>query len=444
MLIMCVAVLLMCSMVLCGCSDNSDGPSKKQISQNGDAAYFADMPTELIGTTVTFATWIDHSTTDTGKVLSGFEETTGMKYQMVQVNQADYITKIMSLIASDQSPDVIVDNGEFPRTLSLLQPLSKDTNTLDPTDPFWDQQIVKDYTIDGKTYLVNGAKSTWKIGGAMTYYNKNMLQENGIKTPSEYVEENNWNIDTFMTLANQISQVNASTNAGVSISFTDWLGAFGGAQIEWDSTNSKFVNSLNKPESEKAMKVLMEAKDKGIVRILYSTWDDTFKDGNTAVTISGAYGLRKNPGWFYDMDLDDLGFTYFPKINKEDEKYPTTTTLRSYGIAKGAKNAQGAAYFLRYFLNQDNYDVDNLFKNEEAKALYFKLRDECEIKSPCYAYGVNRITNPGYTGTTPLVSDIVSGTSNQLSVNISKSLNKVNSAVESANVIIDQCIKDNK
>ncbi|MBR2044486.1 MAG: hypothetical protein IJ946_09160, partial [Clostridia bacterium] len=175
-LFLCVAMLLsVCALAGCGGGDNGKKPVDNDGTQNSnenEEEFFLDMPSELRGTTVQFATWIGHDKTDTAICLEGFEETTGMKLELVQVNESDYVVKMSSLIAADQSPDVVVENGSFPKTLNLLMPLEVETTGLDVTDPFWDQDVVKKYTIGKYPYLVNGKRSSWNIASQMTYYNK--------------------------------------------------------------------------------------------------------------------------------------------------------------------------------------------------------------------------------------------------------------------------------
>ena len=44
--------------------------------------------------------------------------------------------------------------------------------------------------------------------------------------------------------------------------------------------------------------------------------------------------------------------------------------LEAYGLAKGAKNAKAAPYFLRFFLDSANYDINAFFANAQAKEVY--------------------------------------------------------------------------
>ena len=441
-LLLCVAMLL--SVVcLAGCGDKGNGKGNENANnevQSNEEEFFLEVPSELRGTTVQFATWIDHTATDTAICLQGFEEATGMTAELVAVNESDYIQKVTSLIAADQSPDVIVENGSFPKTLGLLMPLEVEKTGLDVKDPFWNQGIVERFTIGDYSYLVNGANSSWDIVGAMTYYNKTILEENGITSPAELMEQNNWNVDSMWTLMEQIKGACGFSRPGASITFEDWLAAYGGAQIRWDTKTDKFVTSLKEENTKKAINYMMRAQDAGLAKIIENHDDDIAK-GNIALQICGAYGLRKSPGWFYTMDVDDLGFAPLPKINKDDADYPYTAHIRAYGLCKGAKNPKGGAYFLRYFLNEEHYNFDQIFKNEDAKKMYVELREKQDPSRISLTEGVVRVSEANGNCIT-MVRELITGTSAQVSVNLEKAFNTCESYVAAANKIIEDVIAE--
>lgn len=442
-LLLAIAMLFsMCALAGCdkgGNGGTTGGNSSGAIGLSAaEEEFFLDMPEELSGTKVKFATWIDHTQTDTATCISGFEETTGMKLELVSVNQNDYISKVTSLIASDQAPDVVVDVYEFPRTLNLLMPLEVETTGLDVTDPFWNQNVVKRYTVGKYCYLVNGAKSSWDMVGGLTYYNKTVLEENGIVTPHELIEQNNWNIDSMWTLMEQMKGACGFSRPGASISVDIWINMFGGGQMAWDVETDTFKTTIKSEQTKKAIDYLMRAKDAGLAEPIDSH-DNDITTGAMALQIAGGYGLRKSPGWFYTMDIDDLAFAVLPKINKNDAEYPYTANTRGYGICKGSKNPKGAAYFLRFFLNEANYDMDQIFKNQEAKNLYLELREKQELNKISMTMGIGRVTDPSYTSLT-MMKDVLNGTAAQVSVNLEKSYNKCESSVKVANKYVADVI----
>ena len=149
-----------------------DGSQKKWASMFGEeyvterVAYEKennpyDVPEELNGTTVKFATWIDHTTTEASYALSNFEKVTGIKVEWVEIPQGTYLEKLASLVASGDAPDVYVENNDFfPKTLTISKPLNE-IKSIDMEDPIWDKGYFNFSTFNGKTYQCKEQKVTF-------------------------------------------------------------------------------------------------------------------------------------------------------------------------------------------------------------------------------------------------------------------------------------------
>ncbi len=405
------------------------------IETNPEEEFFLDIPSSLVGTTVKYATW-----SEPGDGEIAFENLTGIKYEQVTVPQGEYITKIMGLIAADQAPDIIIENSEFPRTLKIAQPLLVETTGIDVTDPFWDQEFVNMYTVGKYCYLINSAKS--KSGtGACTYYNKLILEENGIKTPSEYVEEDNWNLDTLSVLMRQIRE-RAQLKPGSYINATVIMNMFGANETPWNTVTDTFSNGAKDPNMLSALKWLLKQQEEGLCGLMLEGSHVSLINGTAALQITGAFGLRSYPGWFYELNVDDLGFTYLPKVNKTDEKYPFTSSAGGYGICIGAKNPIGAGYYLRYSTNPDFRPDDDSYKNEEAKALYYELSENANFATANFSRGV-RLTNfPDLISLEDgLMGSVIWSSTDQLSVKLDSVNNEIQASVDKANALVQEVIE---
>ena len=120
---------------------NSNKGGNKTGANSAEMSYFENAPAKLDGTTVHFATWIDHNRNESAQVIADFTDITGIKVKLTTIAQTDYISKLTGLVAAGESPDVIVNNGEWPKVLPLLKPLNE--TILNTKDTFWDQDIVK-------------------------------------------------------------------------------------------------------------------------------------------------------------------------------------------------------------------------------------------------------------------------------------------------------------
>ena len=70
---------VMCLFSGCG-KDTGEGTGRKNQSGNGGGdSYFDSVPAELEGTTVKFATWINHRDNESAAVLDDFTNLTGIE-----------------------------------------------------------------------------------------------------------------------------------------------------------------------------------------------------------------------------------------------------------------------------------------------------------------------------------------------------------------------------
>lgn len=113
---------------------------------------------------------------------------------------------------------------------------------------------------------------------------------------------------------------------------------------------------------------------------------------------------------------------------------------RSYGICKGAKNADGAAYFLRYFLNMDFYDKDEIFKNDDCAELDKQIKANMNRKSLVSTDTVISIVTGASGGIYKIFPDLKTCTASQISAALKSGSNSLNACIDRAN----QMIKDAK
>lgn len=414
-----------------GKTQNKNNSSKtgKKASES-EIAFFGNVPNELKGTTVKFATWIDHKSLDYAHVFSDFEKTTGIKVQIVAIPQTEYIVKLTGMKASGTAPDVIVDNFEFPRTLPLLQPLTVDKTGINIKDSVWDQEVAKIYTINGKCYAIAGSNSNWEMASPLTYYNIPLLAKYGIKTPADYVKENNWTLDTLKKCAQDCKDAGIFTPCEIDVAV--FSNVYGDGPYHYDATSNKYTNTMGTDKFRSMWNMLSDIREKGLAK-LSNTWASSLTSGETGFVISGAYGLRKQPGWFYQMDSNDIGYAYLPKEKKTDAAYPTSTFARGYGIADGSKNPKGAGYFLRYFLNDDWYEDDEIFKDSRAAKMHHELLKMKNFSHP----ELNGVILTQYEDYKAFYNDLTTSTPQQVSANIDKVSQKMDYCIKKANALID-------
>lgn len=437
-----VVMLALACMATAGCGggNTSKKPSGGSDAKTGnDMSYFENIPAELDGTTVSFATWIDHNSNESATALSDFTDITGIKVEILHIPQMEYASKLSALVASGESPDVIVSNSEWPRILPILAPL--ENTKVEPGNEFWDQEVVKAYTVGGHSYLVNVREGAWDLGSACVYYNKRIFEDNGITTPDLYYTEKRWTLENLFKAAKELK---AAIGCGVGIDTDSFTSAYSDGFVIWDSETAIFKSNINQPEFVSAWQKMAEAKDGGYAEVTDGGSRWMFEQQKMGMLLTGAYGLRKT-GWFSnDIDIEDLGFVPLPRVDANSDQIYGAASERGYGICRGAKNPDGAAYFLRYFLDADNYEEDELYKNEESMRLYKELQAN-KKSSFDSTYAILRMFNPD--SSSPLYEvfpELKDCTASQISSVLASNTKTFDSCIEKANQLLRDSIKENQ
>ncbi len=374
-----LVLLLLLSAVGCGgggdVADASGTPnaSGTQSASGGasDGNYFTDEEVAPYrGTTVKYATWIEERSTESGPVISGFENETGIKVELVTVPQGTYATKMAALITAGQAPDVYCDCQMWPSMAAIAD--SVDKAGIDVTDPMWDQTVIKYGTINGRSYLVNTVNSMW-ADKDMIFYNKKIFADNAITTPNEYEAAGNW---TWETLLKCMTDVKNAGFTGGYIDPTLLANSVGGSFLSYDINKAQISSNLDNPNFAAAWQFYYRALKSGAT--ISGLSKDSFTNGECGVFMTGVYGL-KNTGYWNAMDKDLIAFANMPKQNASDADYPHASFIKAWGLCKGSKNPKAAGLFLRYYLDIENYkkngSYDSAFISEAARDFYFKINE---------------------------------------------------------------------
>ena len=447
--VICLFFVLCLCVTLFGCGkDKSSGNASSTDAQSGTVSVidrieieegsiyddpnwspYASMSDSIKGSTVRYATWIDHTTTEGATPLANIENDIGIKAELYLVPQVGYVNTLMTKMASGDIPDVFKSNEvtqSFPLTLQIAAPINK-VSTVDLKDPRWDQTLLETATIDGNVYLVNALGSPW-TGSNLVFFNKAVFSENGFKTPADYFEEGLWTWDTLLKCAKDIKSLGPDFK-GVSLPekiFTDSLGT---SFVKYDYNTDLFQSNINDPRLLEGYQWYTEAREQGL---LDGTTADFVKN-KCGLVVIGVYGL-KSTGYFMDMNPEDVGFTYLPSW-EEGGKTKVSSIYRMYGIIDGAPNADAAGYFLRYWLDYNNYDLGHTFLSTDAGNFYYQLINTTADQK-YFQFDDPLSTLLGNNDAWPWRNSVASKSPAGVKTAIDSLSNKVENSVELANKII--------
>ena len=197
-----LAVLMVASCFI-GCGTNTDGKQDAANTPSAPTTNTNDLangmlpevnPEDYRGTKVVMATRTDPFSNEDGPVCTKFEEVYGIDFEPVLIAGDDFVSTIAARIAADQQTDVYYENGDFPGSLTVMQPL--DAAKFDLTAPIWNQALIKASTLDGHPYLVDAISNVWTELD-ICVYNKNIFQNAGLSTPEELYKAGKWTFANF-------------------------------------------------------------------------------------------------------------------------------------------------------------------------------------------------------------------------------------------------------
>ena len=360
-------------------SSNADSKSGTESSNSGGGKIttpavegnswkdvLKKMPTSLEGTTVTVYNWNPMKEyTGAPAVIKKFEKETGITVKWLTQSYNTYLSQMASKVASGQSPDVVRLRTPQPTGLVSLQPIS--ASGYDFTDKAWDQQTMKDYTYNGKVFATSLANT--HIGSAVAvYYNKSLISKYDLEDPYQLWKGGKWTLSKMLEMSRSYKK---SAKADFAIGGHDYQGFANmyGVQGPIALKNGKFVNML---KDITFINVTKQVADWRNTESIYRGWGaDEFNNSECLFWIGSAIYGRKNNAYFQSLkSAGSLNSVPCPQVDGQSEYYQPMGEYEAYGIAKGAKNATAVPYFLRYWLDPANYDMNSFFCSKQALEVY--------------------------------------------------------------------------
>ena len=157
-LVLAVAMVASCFIGCANKNTGTDDPKNPGASSSTVEGAVNGMlpevdPEDYRGTKVVLATRTDPYHNEDGPVCKKFMEEYGIEFEYVLIDGGEYVNTIASRIATDQQTDVFYENGDFPGSLTVMQPI--DAAKFDLTAPIWNESLIKASTLDGHPYLVD-------------------------------------------------------------------------------------------------------------------------------------------------------------------------------------------------------------------------------------------------------------------------------------------------
>lgn len=328
------------------------------------------------------------------KLVDEFKKRTGIKIRTTITPEQEYTTKLISLISGGDSPDIVfVSTDTFPGVVTkCCLPLDEKVYRLD--DPAWYKPYMDCYKVNGRYFSVAMNKSpSCEDTNHMVYYLKSTLKACGISTtPWQLYKQGKWDWEAQNDI---VIKASAKGITGLSMhSYDTYMQSTGNGFVKYDG--KQFTNNMDNPTVLKSWTNFANVTSSGEV----TGWDyKNIAAGRVALFTSIAYQGFKVSKVFRNEKGEPTVQGGIENIECVPIAGPTQSTAytpvmaKSWANPKGSKNPEGAAYFLRFFLDVSNTDYENLFHNNQIKEVYNTICDRKAKKQITYEKGVVSFTN---------------------------------------------------
>lgn len=291
-----------------------------------------------------------------GLVAAFNEQYPNVTIEVQETGWNDYLTKLVSQLASGTSPDIIAAAcNHIPKfvesdlLLSITDKIEADP-TLNADDYF--SHLLEYYTVDGQIYgLPYDAQPV-----SMFFYNKALFDEVGLEYPTE-----DWRWDDMRDAAVALTKKDDSgrtTQYGLlANNFMTFLYSGGGRIMDDIYNPTKCI--IDSPEAIDSLQYMVDLmQDYGVMPTpdtLATTGvsaPDMFATGQVAMYNAGYWDIVDLPERWKDIDL---GLTMFPASNEGNRGFTTGGT--AYCVANGSEHADLAYEFVKYFMGEEGWEA---------------------------------------------------------------------------------------
>ena len=299
-------------------------------------------------------------------VKEAFEKKYGGTVTVVAVPWGDMKPTLISMVANGEACELAQANDQnFPiyPAKKLVKPV---TGIVDLNDTVWNPAVSESFTFNGQVYAMGTDATSIQL-----YYNKDLFESYGIKTPDEYYAEGKWNWNTFREVAMALTDDTDGDGVNDQFGFGWWdaqynlfLGSNGLTNILYKDDGTITTN-YDKPAAIEALQFLQDAYNKdGYIDKTRSGdyFIGDFRAGKLAMTCE--YGML-----IYGDVTFELGCLPFPRGPKVDVD-SGYGGLSGWVIPVTSTNDEGAAAFA-YMSSQ--------MRNEIVYAEMFARWDEAAV-----------------------------------------------------------------
>lgn len=406
LVMMLVSLMLIFALAACGSGSNSENapestnnasneasndPAATNASTetNGaeegavDSKETLEMDFDMGGKTIKVVAWYDKTINEENpdniqrkKNLEALEKKHNFKMEYVAVDWGEYQSKVVaSLLAGEPIGDIIALGVSYTIPTLTQQGLLWPVDEYTTNEKVFNQKVRNEISqYDGKSYGFSADTSNpW--GGI--FYNRTLMDKLGMKPFQEYVDNDQWNWETFMQVA---KEANRDTNNDGKLD-TWGLTSFNLLTEALISNEADLVNgdqqSLDDPKTVEALNLVSRILTEKVSRPQESgEWDEPgrfFRQGNVLFHAGPTWDLGNIKK---DMENSDIGFLPYPKGPSASEYHNGTTEYELLTIPKAVEHPERLIY-----LWEKIYEVESVYDYPEQAGLETNFTNETDINN---------------------------------------------------------------
>lgn len=357
---------------------NENEDAEEPASGNPNAS--PEMDFDLGGRTLTFVSWWDMTIQEDNPDniqkkanLEALMEKHNFKVNFIEIDFNEYQEKVVASIMAGEPLGDYVRMGKRYMIPSLVkQDLFWPVDEWTKNDNVFNQKVTNEYSVyEGRGYGFNDQPNL--ITGI--FYNRTLMNELGIKPLQEYVDEDNWNWETFIQVAKDANR--DTDNDGQidvwGLAKSDVLDMALAAN-ETDLVAGDKQN-LEDPKTIEVLNFVSRIATEQVARPSEGgDWTEPrafFVQGNVLMYPGAMYEIG---GLVQDMEEYDIGFLPFPKGPSASTYHAVENDMQFLTIPKTVDNPRELLY-----IYEKIHDIESIYDYPDQATLESHFTDENDI-----------------------------------------------------------------
>lgn len=362
--------------------ETSDETGEETSSTSSNPNASPEMDFDLGGRTLTFVSWWDMSIPEDNPDniqkkanLEALMEKHNFNVEYISIDFQEYEEKVVaSLMAGEPLGDYVRMGKRYMIPSLVKQDMFWPVDEWTKNDNVFNQKVTNEYSVfEGRGYGFNDQPNL--ITGI--FYNRTLMNELGIKPLQDYVDEDNWNWETFIQVA---KDANRDTNNDGQID-TWGLAKADVLDMALAANETDLVagdkHNLDDPKAIEVFNFISRIATEQVARPSEGgDWTEPrafFVQGNVLMYPGAMYEAS---GLMQDMADYDIGFLPFPKGPSASTYHAVEPDVQFLTIPKTVENPRELLY-----IYEKIHDIESIYDYPDQATLETLFYDEKDINN---------------------------------------------------------------